>query len=86
MSETLLVESRAGVVYLTLNRPEKRNALSLDLLTELEQAIETIASDLKARVVVLGGAARFSRPGTISPRWSAGAPILIASYSNCARG
>jgi enoyl-CoA hydratase/carnithine racemase len=40
-------------VRLTLNRPEKRNALSLELLGQLEQAIETIATDSKARVVVL---------------------------------
>jgi enoyl-CoA hydratase/carnithine racemase len=53
MPENLLAESRDGVVRLTLNRPEKRNALSLELLRQLEQAIETIAADAKARVVVL---------------------------------
>ncbi len=54
MSDSLLVESEDGVVRLTLNRPEKRNALSFDLLTELEAAIERIAVDPAARVVVLG--------------------------------
>ncbi len=53
MPENLLMESKTGVVYLTLNRPDKRNALSLDLLVQLEHAIETIASDSRARVVVL---------------------------------
>jgi enoyl-CoA hydratase/carnithine racemase len=53
MSENLLLETRDGVTRLTLNRPEKRNALSLDLLTKLEQAIESIAADSKARVVVI---------------------------------
>ena len=39
MSDILLLESDAGVVRLTLNRPEKRNALSHDLLNQLERAL-----------------------------------------------
>jgi enoyl-CoA hydratase/carnithine racemase len=54
MSDHLLVESEGGIVRLTLNRPERRNALSLDLLRSLEGAIEAIAADPAARVVVLG--------------------------------
>ena len=54
MNDILLVERDAGVARLTLNRPDKRNALSLELLTRLEGAIETIAGDPQARVVVLG--------------------------------
>lgn len=45
-----------GVVRLTLNRPERRNALSEAMLTELGTALTQIASDRKARVVVLGAA------------------------------
>lgn len=52
----LLVESNAGVVRLTLNRPERRNALSEAMLTELGSALERIAADKSARVVVLGSA------------------------------
>jgi enoyl-CoA hydratase/carnithine racemase len=53
MSENLLMEIKAGVVFLTLNRPDKRNALSVELLGQLENAIEAIAADTDARVVVL---------------------------------
>ena len=66
----LLVESQAGVVRLTLNRPERRNALSEAMLTELGAALERIAADRSARVVVLGAAGagllcgtRFGRNG-----------------------
>ncbi len=52
----LLVESEAGVVRLTLNRPERRNALSEAMLTELGAALERIAADRSARVVVLAAA------------------------------
>jgi enoyl-CoA hydratase/carnithine racemase len=54
MSNSLLAESAGGVVRLTLNRPEKRNALCFDLLSRLDQAIESIGADPTARVVVLG--------------------------------
>jgi enoyl-CoA hydratase/carnithine racemase len=53
MADPLLIESERGIVRLTLNRPERRNALSYDLLRTLEAVIEKIAADPKARVVVL---------------------------------
>jgi enoyl-CoA hydratase/carnithine racemase len=49
----LLVERSGGVVRLTLNRPEKRNALSRELLAELEAALALIANDHETRVLVL---------------------------------
>jgi enoyl-CoA hydratase/carnithine racemase len=55
MTECLLSESRAGVVRLTLNRPERRNALSLELLSKLESAIRQTDADARARVVVIAG-------------------------------
>ena len=54
MSNILIMESDAGVIRLTLNRPEKRNALSHVLLTQLERCLERIAADSNARVVVIG--------------------------------
>jgi enoyl-CoA hydratase/carnithine racemase len=47
------VEVDGGVVRLTLNRPEKRNALSHDLLSRLDAALDAVAADSTARVVVL---------------------------------
>jgi enoyl-CoA hydratase len=46
----------AGVVLLTLDRPEKRNALSLELRTELAVALEDAAADESVRCLVLTGA------------------------------
>src|SRR3954454_4794191 len=45
-----------GVARVTLNRPEKRNALSLDLREELAQVLEAQAADDEVRCVVLTGA------------------------------
>jgi enoyl-CoA hydratase/carnithine racemase len=52
-TSSLLVEEQGDVTSLTLNRPEKRNALSVELLAELEAALGRIAADPKCRVVVL---------------------------------
>jgi len=51
---SLEIDSKDGVVFCTLNRPEKRNALSRSLLGELEEAIAAISADPAARVVVIG--------------------------------
>jgi enoyl-CoA hydratase/carnithine racemase len=56
MTTDLLTAAEGGVVRLTLNRPQRRNALSLALLAELESALARIAADASARVVVLTGA------------------------------
>src|SRR5262249_54298551 len=48
------VQSKDGVVRLTLDRPEKRNALSRELLSRLEETLVSIGAGASARVVVLG--------------------------------
>ena len=47
------IEVRTAVAYWTLNRPEKRNALSRQLLADLEQVIIRTVADSAVRVVVL---------------------------------
>jgi enoyl-CoA hydratase/carnithine racemase len=49
----LLLAEASGVAHIILNRPEKRNALSRELLAELEAAQAQIAADSTVRVVVL---------------------------------
>jgi methylglutaconyl-CoA hydratase len=45
-----------GVATLTLDRPEAKNALSAALVTQLTEALATLAADAAVRVVVLTGA------------------------------
>jgi len=54
----LLKEQSGGVVSLTLNRPAQFNALSQELLVELQAALDAIAVDESARVVVIAGAGK----------------------------
>jgi enoyl-CoA hydratase/carnithine racemase len=46
----------AGIVRLTLNRPEARNSLSVAMLGALQAALSAIAADDRVRVVVLAAA------------------------------
>jgi 2-(1,2-epoxy-1,2-dihydrophenyl)acetyl-CoA isomerase len=67
-SQTVLVERDAGVATVTLNRPDKMNALDEQLLSELPPALEALATDTSVRCVVLTGAGEraFSAGGDIS--------------------
>lgn len=47
-----------GIARITLNRPEKRNALNEELLSALLEALELTASDESVRVVLIRGAGR----------------------------
>ena len=49
---------RPEITVLTLNRPEKLNALSYELVEHLHDALDALASDNTCRVVVLTGAGR----------------------------
>ena len=52
----LLRTDADGVAWLTLNRPGQRNALSVPLMTALEQELVAIERDPSVRVVVIAGA------------------------------
>lgn len=57
--ETLTLDiDRRGVATLTLNRPDRHNALNAALIEELRRAAESLAGDDDVRVVVLAGAGR----------------------------
>ncbi|GAA4752657.1 enoyl-CoA hydratase [Nocardioides endophyticus] len=54
--ETVLVDQTDAVAVVTLDRPERRNALSSQLIRELSSAMEDAAADPSARAIVLTGA------------------------------
>ncbi len=57
MPEHILVsEPTDAVVTLTLNRPQKKNALSIALRDEVSDALDAIAKDERVKVVILTGA------------------------------
>src|SRR2546423_12045288 len=58
MYENINIEFDAGIVTITLNRPEKLNALAGHMRRDLAEALEHAGSDPEVRVVVLTGAGR----------------------------
>jgi enoyl-CoA hydratase/carnithine racemase len=62
----LIVEEEAGLVTLTINRPEKRNALSTAMMTELNADLSAIGKRADARAVIIAGNGRRSPAVTTS--------------------
>ena len=56
--KSFLYEARGGVAWITLNRPERLNALTFEVYRELTEAFAALQSDASARVVVVTGAGR----------------------------
>ena len=52
-TSNVLVEIGGAIAYLTLNRPEKRNALSRETMRELLEAVRRVGATPEVRVVVL---------------------------------
>lgn len=55
---TLLVEAKGPVLYVTLNRPDVRNAFNEELIAELTGWARGVTADAGARVAVLAGAGK----------------------------
>jgi enoyl-CoA hydratase/carnithine racemase len=51
----ILGEKQGNIYYLTLNRPEKRNAISFAMLEEISALVEPLTVDPDIRVIVLRG-------------------------------
>jgi methylglutaconyl-CoA hydratase len=56
MAEVVLYELRGAAAWITLNRPDRRNALSRELIEGLDHAVRQAAQESKVRCLVLTGA------------------------------
>jgi enoyl-CoA hydratase/carnithine racemase len=54
--ETIILERKDGIGYLTLNRPERANTISFQLMIDVVNAMEEVEKDAEYRVVVVTGA------------------------------
>ncbi|MBV4488293.1 enoyl-CoA hydratase/isomerase family protein [Pseudomonas sp. SWRI153] len=52
----LLLELHGGVLHITLNRPDSRNAMSLQMVAELRAVLAAVRADRSVRALVLSGA------------------------------
>src|ERR1700751_3555955 len=56
MSFVIVDKPRPDVALVTLNRPERMNAMAFDVMIPLREALEALSHDNSVRVVVLTGA------------------------------
>lgn len=77
MSDILGNTLKDGVRTLTLNRPERRNALSAELVVALREALLSARNDGETRVIVLTGAGDriFCAGGDLNPAAMAAGPL-----------
>jgi enoyl-CoA hydratase len=63
MDNELKYECTDGIVVITINRPEARNAISLSLAQEISNAMDRFDSDPEALVGIITGTAKFFSAG-----------------------
>lgn len=90
MSFVLIDQPRPHVTRITLNRPERMNAMAFDVMVPFREALEEVGRDNGTRVVVVTGASTaasapaptWSRPGrSPASRGSRSAPSRCARWS-----
>jgi len=54
--ETIILERKGGIGYLTLNRPERANTISMQLMLDVVSAMEEVEKDSEYRVMIVTGA------------------------------
>ena len=74
---TLLFERRERVAHVTLNRPERLNALNLQLVEDLRAAAAAVEADEQIRAVLLTGAGR---------AFSSGADLMQDDFLEASQG
>lgn len=63
MDQNYIGEKKDHIYHITINRPEKRNALSFEMLQEISDMVEGIARDPDVRVVLLKGSGKLFSSG-----------------------
>ena len=56
MYQTLLISLENGIYTITINRPDKLNALNKDVFTDLNNALDEIESNPEIKSVIITGA------------------------------
>ena len=72
-TETILFEVEDGIGTLTLNRPDRLNAMTNRMVRETTDALRSVARDPSVRVLVLTGAGRGFCPGADLNHFTSGA-------------
>jgi 2-(1,2-epoxy-1,2-dihydrophenyl)acetyl-CoA isomerase len=79
MTATVRVVRQGAVATVLLDRPDSRNSINAQMMRELFAALQVLAADPVARVVVLRGTGADFCPGADVKHYAAGAPAPVAA-------
>lgn len=81
--KTIVVEPRDRIVHVTLNRPERRNAIGPEMVNELRWALADAEAEASVRAVVITGAGKaFCAGGDFAQMTSGDGEQGIAMFSD----
>jgi len=78
---TIVVRVQPPLAWVVLNRPEKLNAISVEVLRELSRALDELEEDERVRVVVLTGEGRAFSAGADVQSFIGVTPVKAMIYS-----
>jgi enoyl-CoA hydratase/carnithine racemase len=73
--ETLNIEREGGIMTVLMDRPEKRNAINLQMHRDLQDLCHRLTDDVETRVVILAGEGPGFSSGADTSEWRAPASI-----------
>ena len=83
--ENICFATEGSIALVTLNRPQRRNALSLALMQELIDCLEEIGSRRDLRAVILAAKGKVFSRDTTFRRWLAAMEAITRGCSTSAR-
>jgi len=79
--KTIMVEKKKSIGYLTLNRPEVRNAFNQEMIDEIRDALRLIDIDEEIRVLIITGAGKAFQAGADIAELSVMQPMDILRWN-----
>ncbi len=79
--ETIIVERKGAIGYLTLNRPKVFNAISAQMIAEMKKVVEEFHQDLSVGVVIVTGSGRAFQSGADIQELSRMSPLDILRWN-----
>jgi enoyl-CoA hydratase len=79
--KTICFEKKEGIGYLTLNRPEVRNAINQEMIDEIRDALRLIDKDEEIRVLIITGAGKAFQAGADIAELSVMKPMDILRWN-----
>jgi len=79
--KTIRLDKKDGIGYLTLNRPEVRNAFNQEMIDELRNALRIVDRDQEIRVLIITGAGKAFQAGADIAELSVMTPMKILRWN-----